>query len=243
MLAQCRSYVSQFGYECVRILTMPPLPPVPEVLRAQVLWSDGDDPRTTSTIYLSYSGASPDGSDCAGIAAQITTAFAAHAGLWDIDTALQGCVVTDLNADDGATGEHEASTQGTRSGTPFAGATCTVVSYSIARRYRGGRPRNYFPWGVPADLADKQGWSGAYIAEVTTAWTAISTALKAITQGGTTISDHVNVSYYSGSVGSITGGGTRGKTTPIRRATPLVNPTTSFIVPVTPGSQRRRNRA
>lgn len=221
---------------------MPPLPAVAEVLRVQVAWSDGDDPQTTNTIYLSYNGSSPDGSDCAAIAAQVTALFAAHAELWDIDTALVGATVTDLNSLDGAVGEHAQSVQGTRSGGILAGSTCVVVSYSIARRYRGGRPRNYFPWGTPTDLADRQGWSSSFISGVGSAWTTISAGLKAISQGGTTISDHVNVSFYSGSTGHISDGGTRGYTTPIRRETPLVNPTTSFAVQVTPGSQRRRNR-
>lgn len=222
---------------------MPPLAPVPDTLRTVIEWSDGSDALTTSTQYWGYSGSAPDATDCNSFATTLAGLYAAHATLWDIDSALVGVTVTDLATPSGAQGAATSGTQGTRSGDTLAGGTAVLLNFQLSRRYRGGKPRNYLPWGVAGDLATRQGWDGSFIAAVGTAWTAISSGFIGQTEGGCTIANHANVSYYENSTVVISPTTGRARNVPTRRIPPLAAPTTGFSVSITPGSQRRRNRS
>jgi hypothetical protein len=163
--------------------------------------------------------------------------------LWDSTTSLTGVQVLDLSTATGGVGEHFQATAGTSSsGIPTA-ATCTLINYVIARRYRGGKPRSYFPFGGPGDQATRQTWSATYTTSVTSLLSTYFNSVINQTAGSTTITAHVNVSYYSGFTvvtNPITG---RAKNVSKVRTTPLVDNIQSWSVQVHPSSQRRRTRA
>lgn len=220
---------------------MPPLPTVPNVLRADLQYNDGSDLSVAARHFFRYSGAPPTSADALTLAADIYGAMASHAGLWDTFSSLAGCKVTDLSSSTGGVGEHAQVTIGTRPNTPLPGGTAVVVNYVIARRYRGGKPRNYMPWFVADDLQPRQLWFAEAVNDATTALAAFFPAVIGLVSGGTTITAHVNVSYYSGFTAvqnPITG---RWRNVPKLRTTPLVDDILSWSVSSRPGSQRRRN--
>lgn len=221
---------------------MPALKPVPNVLKCQFRWNDSTDTDVYSNLYYSFSGGSPSTSDAVDIAQGLFGAMTTAANMWRNSVQLTGCTVTDLTSSTAAQGEFTGSQVGGNMGTILAGGTATVVSYQIARRYRGGKPRNYFPWGSGSDLLNAQSWATAYITEVNGAWATYAGEALLVTGGGTTITNHVNVSYYEGNDAVIDPRTGRAKNYPVPRATPLVDVIHGFTVRIQPGSQRRRNR-
>lgn len=222
---------------------MPALPAVPNVVKCAVGFKVYGDLDVTSTVYLGYSGGAPDTADAATIAGSLfTAAGSAYAGLLDEESALTSVKITDLSSSTGGEAVHNGNVAGTRSGAILAGATCVLMNYTIGRRYRGGKPRNYFPFGVGPDLGSRQAWSPSFTTAVDSAWSTWIAAAIGATGGSTTITDHVNVSYYEGSrvVTSPTSG--RARNVPIVRTAPLVNTVVSATASATPASQRRRNR-
>lgn len=222
---------------------MPALPSVPGVVKVQLGWKVYGDLGVTSTVFLSYSGGPPDTADAASLAGSIfTDAGDAYAALLDTESALSSVKVTDLSSSSGGEAVHDGNVVGTRSGGVLAGATCVLMNYTLGRRYRGGKPRNYFPFGVSSDLGDRQSWAPAFTTAVNSAWSSFIGNVIGDTGGSTTITSHVNVSYYEGSrvVTSPTTG--RARNVPIVRTTPVVNPIVSATASAVPASQRRRNR-
>jgi hypothetical protein len=222
---------------------MTPLPPVASTLRCRLQWSDSADIDCFNNLYFRYTGSPMTEANAVAFAAAIFTDMAALAALWIADTQLTGVVVTDLDVDSGSQGEHDGSVAGTNEGNPLTGGSAVVIGGQIARRYRGGKPRNYFPWGSSSDLVTRQSWTGAYLTLVGTNFASFIATVIGTTEGSITITEHVNVSYYSGSTGSISGDGKRGITTPTRRAVPVVDIINGSTVRTSPGSQRRRNRS
>lgn len=220
---------------------MPPLPLVPNVLRADLQWHDGSDLSVSSRHFFRYSGGPPTSADALALAADIYAAMSPHDGLWDTFSEFAGVKVTDLSSNTGGVGEHAQATVGARPNTPLPGGVAVVVNYVIARRYRGGKPRNYLPWFVADDIDPRQVWFAEATNDATTALSAFFTAVIGLVSGGTTITSHVNVSYYSGFTAvqnPITG---RWRNVPKLRTTPVVDDILSWSVSSRPGSQRRRN--
>jgi hypothetical protein len=221
---------------------MPPLNPVPNVLKCQLLWSDSSDNDVRTTWFFRYSGGPPTATDCNNLAADIYSAVEAMVGNWTATTQFTGVEVTDLSSPSGGQGLHSQSTSGTRVGGDLAGGTAVVVGYVITRRYRGGKPRSYFPFFSSSDLVSRQQWSAGDLSILDGDLATCFAAIIGATSGSTTITDHVNVSYYTGNrvvTNPITG---RARNVPQPRAVPVVDVITSFGARVQPGSQRRRNR-
>lgn len=161
--------------------------------------------------------------------------------LWEPGTLLTGVKVTDLSSSSGGVGEHSQSTAGTGNVASLPGGTSVLVNYLINRRYRGGKPRSYFPWGSETEMATRQSWVGTFITDCTSALTTYFAAVIGLVVGGTTLTSHVNVSYYEGFTvvtNPVTG---RSRNVPKLRTTPVVDDILSWSVSAKPGSQRRRN--
>lgn len=219
---------------------MTPLPFVPNCLKAQLQWSDAGGNPLYNNIFLTYSGDAPDGTAALALASDIFTAAAPLVALCNAAVALIGVRVTDLSADDTGDALHSGEAGGGLHGDILTASTCVLINYSIGRRYRGGKPRNYFPMGDSENLADVRTWAAGFVTSVGSAWSDFISDVQGLSEDGTTIESHSNVSYYSGSVGSVVDGGKRGKTTLTRRADPLVNATVGFSVASRVASQRRR---
>jgi hypothetical protein len=221
---------------------MPALPDVPSVLRSRLTWGDSANPTVYNNLFFAYTGSEPDASDCSAIALTIANAFGSVKALWDEGTYLTGVEVTDLTSPSAGQGFTTASIQGTNGGEIIGGSTSLLVNYTLNRRYRGGKPRNYFPWGTSANLATKQSWSTDWLATVSEDLATVFGDIIGSEGGATTVSNHVNVSYYSGFTVVNPGGGKRARNVPNLRDTPQVDSITGRAPSVTPGSQRRRNR-
>lgn len=223
---------------------MPALPSVANAIKARIQWFAGGDDFAMSNLHFKYSGGPPATADLVSIANGILAAATTHiAPLQDADTGANLVLLTDLSSPTGAQSTSTGAPYGgTRTGGVLPASACAVVSGKIARRYRGGKPRTYLPAGTATDLAASKVWESAFVTAVETDWTAFISACLALSSGGTSLTNQINVSYYEGyTLGPASAGGFRKKiATP--RAVPVVDVITSSKVLPTVGSQRRRNR-
>jgi hypothetical protein len=175
------------------------------------------------------------------LAADIYNFQSAAAGLWVSGTQLVGTKVTDLSSSTGGLGEHAQSTDGSRPGGQLPGGTCVLVGFVIARRYRGGKPRSYFPWGSETDLNIRQQWFPELTNAVDSGLATYFSSVIGTTVGSLTITEHVNISYYEGFTSVQNPVTHRWRNIPTPRAVPLVDNILSFSASLRPSSQRRRN--
>lgn len=205
---------------------MPPLPPAAQTLKVEQFWSDEADPTAVTILHFRYTGGPPSSAQCASMAGEISgNAGATFASLLTTGSHVGACQVTDLTSATSGQGSGGGLTVGTRTGAPLSPGTAALVNFSIARRYRGGKPRVYLPLGTATDNNAGQ-WSSSFLTALATAWATFVT--DCLGSGvGCAISQHVSVSYVSGGV---------------RRVTPEIDPIVNYTYPSLFASQRRRNR-
>jgi hypothetical protein len=114
------------------------------------------------------------------------------------------------------------------------------VEFTIDRRYRGGKPRNFYPYGTASDLQTEQTWTDTALTGFLAQSEDLYSATAGVSAGGTTLTSRVSVSYYSGFtvVTSPTTG--RARNVPTKRSTPLTYAVVNTAVSPYIGSQRRR---
>lgn len=220
---------------------MPPLPSVPDVLRINVDWTLGLDLNAQVRLHASYTGTAPNDAACTTIASDLLTqANTDWLPLQSTAVSLDSFTVTDLSSPTGGTGVFTFSNPGTRSGSQLPADAAVLWNLHIARRYRGGKPRGYFPFGVGGDLTNPQEWSSAAVTAFETGLQNWLTYLSSLTVSGTSITGLVNVSYYHlfTVVTNPTTG--RARNVPTLRSSPLVDPVTANGVNAHVASQRRR---
>jgi hypothetical protein len=221
---------------------MPARPNVPQVLQwVDTITDFGADLRTINKRFISYSGTAPTVAELSVLAATALTAWASDmAPLYDANKGIENVEFTDLSSATSAVGQAAAQHIGTRTGGALAAGTATVLSKHIARRYRGGHPREYLQTGVTTDLVTVNEWASAYVTAVGTGWTNYTSAvLGAPWSGGGTLT-LVNVSYYTGFTNHTFPSG-RVRPVPNLRATPVVDTVLNTLVNPKVASQRRRN--
>lgn len=219
---------------------MPPLPAVPNVLRADFQWKIGGDTDAATKLCFRYSGGPPNPTDATNFAALMWSDMSSLMGLCVASVSLEGVKVTDLSSSSGALGIHTETAAGSRTGDEGPGSLCLLANYLITRRYRGGKPRSYWPFGVAQDLSTQQTWDATLLNAVSTSLAGLFSAIIGQNEGTTTITDHVNVSYYEGFHVITTPSG-RMKNVSNVRAVPVVDTIVSFGLSARPASQRRRN--
>jgi hypothetical protein len=223
---------------------MPPLPPVPNVFLVQLKHTYSNDTDVANRVHCGFTGGSPSGTDLATFAQHIMSqASATWASEMSTAVTLTLVTVTDLSSPTGAVGTSTTSVPGTRAGSELPAHTCVLWNQKVARRYRGGKPRVYLPWGVAGDLLDAQHWTPAAITSFQSGLGNIIGAIQGVVVGPATTSALRNVSYYLGSTATLTGSGTayeRGHTRSTPRTTPLVDALTSNTINPRPATQRRR---
>lgn len=207
---------------------MAPLPPVPDVIKASLNWQIQGNHTAESILHFVYAGGPPSSSVCSALAADIQAAAVSNLkALLPIGTLLGQCTVLDLASATGAQGVGGTATAGTRSGQPLVASTCVVMNHSIARRYRGGKPRSYCPFGIATDPQTAGTWQAGFLTTVNTAWSTFITTALAAASGGVTLTEFASVSYYHAKV---------------LRTTPVVDPITQSLARTRIGTQRRRNK-
>lgn len=220
---------------------MPPLAPVPAMFRVRLIFTVGEDVDITSNLHFGYSGGPPTPADCVSIAGSIAGLFTTDlAPLMFTGNTLNEVRVTDLTSSSASDGLLAANHPGTRAGSFLPAGACLLSNYTVARRYRGGKPRTYFPFGVQGDLLDGQKWTTAFLSACNSGLNNFITACFGVSSGTTQLSGFFNISYYSGftSVQNPVTKRYRNVNTP--RATPLKDPIQSIVANPKLGYQRRR---
>jgi hypothetical protein len=172
---------------------------MPSVLEFQLKHTLGVDLDVLTNLYFLYSGGPPAVADCEAFAASTATIWSSvFAPLANEDILLTQVTVTDITSPTSSRGIYSGSLAGTRAGAKLGAAVCALSNYTIARRYRGGKPRSYWPWGVSSDVTAPQEWTSSFLTAWADADAAFFTYILGLSSGTTLIRDHVNVSFYEG---------------------------------------------
>jgi len=221
---------------------MPALPPVPRVIKFIYRGTLGDDTDVVNRFFQQYTGAGPLSTGGALTwATAAFTAWGAHLAA-EITTAftLTSVELEDLSSSTGAVASQSGSTTGSVGTAPVTAGAALVVAEPIARRYRGGHPRQYIAGCPQADTLTPQTWAAAYLTGFDTAYTAFRAAVAAGCPVGLQPAVDVSVSYFQGFTNFTFPSG-RVRPIPTRRAVPVVDVIEAFVAQPHIGSQRRRN--
>jgi hypothetical protein len=214
---------------------------VPKTVRSALSGTIGGGEVWLTRFYTQYTGTAPSNAQLHTYDAALASAYTADlASLVDGASTLTQIESVDLSSATSAVDTSAESIAGTRSGAEVPAIACTVVSYEISRRYRGGHPRGYWRMGIANDLSDEGHWTSGFLSSVLSGLNAFYTAVVAAGWSGAGTLSHVNVSYYSGFtvvVNPITG---RARNVPTVRVSPLIDAVTSIIPRSSIGTQRRR---
>jgi hypothetical protein len=194
-------------------------------------------------MHFAYTGTAPDDASCASLA---TSAYASAVTnivpLLGTESSLHGVEFTDLTSTSSGTGEHIANTTGTRSGSDTPAGAAVLMNIHISRRYRGGKPRVYWPLGTASDIDTPTNWLSGSVTAFLAGIAQYIDDIIALTHTGTTMGSLVNISDYAGfnTVGPDLEG--RFKYPPKLRSVAIA-PDVFTGITINPriGSQRRRN--
>jgi hypothetical protein len=221
---------------------MPALPPVSKVLKivVQQLLTDAAA-YLINRLFYQYSGTAPTDTQLDTFAGDVASAWITNITPIQCDVVtLKGVEVEDLTSATSAVGAAIANNVGTRTGSAPGAGMCFVVSNEIARRYRGGHPRNYLYAGVAGDLAAAFQWTSGFATTAINAWASLGTAIQASAWSGGGSLAAVNVSYYEGFTNHTYPSG-RTRPIPTLRSSPVIDLVVNVIGRESVGSQRRRN--
>lgn len=221
------------------------LPPVANTLKVLLTYSLVTDANVTSKHYFTYSGGPPSASDCANLATSIAGDWGTYLKpLLSTSYELTTVTVEDLNTLSGASGIDTPNTAGTRSGSINPIGLAALINWKISRRYRGGKPKTFAPFGVNADTSNNFQWSSTFANAVTSDYNSFIAAVAALSSGSTNLVAHVNVSYYQGYNPPVTlPSGKVKQTAKVRSSVPTPDVITTGTCNLRYSSQRRRTRA
>lgn len=220
-------------------MTVPPLPDQP-VVRCRLIYNDFSGNTLGNRIYFSYTGGPPTSADLNALATAIKGAWATHcAPMQHPSIGLAEVELLDIASYSGNSGSDSSGSDGSRTGTQLPIQCSFNVKFDIARRYRGGKPKVYLPWGVDGDLLNVGTWETTFGSTAQAAWAAFITECLGLSEASIVISKHVNISYYTGFKNVANSSG-RERAVPQYRTTALTDTVTGYAYDGTIGSQRRR---
>ena len=220
---------------------MPALPSPGQVIRCTLVFTIGGDTDVITRFFMSYAGSVPSGAELNTMAEAASVNWAAGSkSAFNADVVLTNCICEDLSSATGATGEYPTSLAGDRAGDLLTADQAFVYSYEIARRYRGGHPRGYWPCGSDTDLSTAQLWVGGSVTTFATQCGNIIGAIIAAAWSGSGTVLQVNVSFFEGFTSYQNPITLRWRNVPKARTSPLVDTITTKIGRERIGSQRRR---
>jgi hypothetical protein len=214
---------------------------VAKVVKLALIFSDGINTDIVTRFYLAYAGSAPDSSALNTFCLDVKNEFGTSlVGDLNNSYALGRVHAIDLSSATGAEGDWLGVLNGTATDPPLPSDVAVVTSYEIARRYRGGHPRGYWPLGQSTNLDNPQLWTDAFVGGLQTSMeTFFAAVLADVWPGGGPLS-HVNVSYFHGFTVVTNPTTGRARNVPTVRATPLVDTVSSLVVRKHIGTQRRR---
>lgn len=223
-------------------MTAVPLPQSP-AMRVRLIYTQADTQFAGSRFFLGFSGGTATTADlntlAGDIAAQWNTNIAPQVSnqfsLTEVD-------ILDLTTDTGNSGTWTGTHTGALTGSTIPSQVAVNCEFGIARRYRGGKPRMYWPSGDETTLHDLAHWTSTYVTNMTAAVEAFFTAVQALSVGSLGVLTHVNLSYYKGFT-NVTNSSGRTRAAPNYRTAALLDTITSYNVKAECSSQRRRRLA
>lgn len=224
---------------------MPALPDYPGVLKIETLFTVGTDADVSTRLHALYSGTPPSNATCVTIAHDIfNLAVTNLVPLLANENSLTGVTVTDLTTPTSGVGEYLTTEAGTRgAGDPLPAEVCALDNLQISRRYRGGKPRAYWPFGIGSDILSPSAWESASITAFEVGRNAYTNGIEALSVSGCILGAIVSISYYQGFtsvLNPITG---RTRDVPkVRTAAITPDVITGYAINPKPGSQRRRQQ-
>lgn len=175
---------------------MPPLPAANKVVKVEITGlRNGID--WANIFHFQYTNTAPTQADMNTFALNCAQQYGSQFfTVMDTETSVEACTATDLTSSTSAQGSATFHDLGTRAG-GFTGAqVALLVNDHIQRRYRGGKPRHYMPFGVSSDLTTDNTWAGSFQTTCQTQYTAfITNIIAAVWSGGGPLTP-VNLSYY-----------------------------------------------
>ena len=221
---------------------MPAMPSVPGVVRCTMVYDIGADTNIINGFYVHYTGSAPTGAELVTFGDAIVSAFNAHlAPFYASGRAGPFLECVDLSSPTSAIGTSTTEGTGAESGNDLPAEVAAVAKFHVARRYRGGHPRTYMPFGTATDVASGQLWESAFTAGLKSALEAFFVDLLTDGWSGAGTLSHVAVSFFEGFTNVLYPSG-RYHVRPTVRGTPLVDAITSYDVNPKFGSQRRRSQ-
>lgn len=192
---------------------------------------------------MKYAGGTPTDADLITYAGAVNTAWDAGGGpnsFMSNQIEMTGTTIEDLTSSTSAVGEMAAAIIGSHTDAYLSADAAFVTSYLVARRYRGGHPRGYWPIGVESFLASDQQWAAASVTNMTAGVVQFFTTLLATGLGPAVIANQVNISYYEGFTAVENPLTHRYRNVPTLRGVPLVDVVQGYLGRSYVGSQRRR---
>lgn len=221
---------------------MPAMKDVANTLRLDIGFTLNGVPSGTRMFFTYDNTAAPTTSFCNAVNASAKSVLAStFKPLWHTSTSVVMIKTTDLSSHTAAYAQDNSTTPGSAAGSAAPANAAVQINYLINNRYRGGKPRGFWPGGLVTQFQDAQHWQSSF---VTSYQTAINNLIVAViaTVGPPTITGQCAVHYFKGHVAN------PNPTTwsAVNVPAPLAIPTTDRVV--TPlvmsliGSQRGRLR-
>lgn len=220
---------------------MPALPAAPQVLRVEHFFNVGADANAKVRNFMKYSGTAPTNSDLTAVATFAVGEWHTSGcdALQSVDSQLDSITIVDLSSSTAAIGSAAGPVPGTRAGEPPSADACLLTSSHVARRFRGGHYREYWPLGTVNDLLTAQTWTAAFLAAAATALDAFGAAVRGSGWPGFGSLTKVGVSYYTGFMVH-TGTTGRARNVSLVRPVPDIDVVTSRTYQAGIASQRKR---
>jgi hypothetical protein len=219
---------------------VPALPAVAHVIRIDYDFAYASNPHARCREFWFYTGTGATSTELATLAGSIGTQWGAiMKDHFNAEVTLETITITDLSSSTSPVGVGAIGIAGTRAGGAQPADVAVLESLHVARRYRGGHPRIYWPAFDNSDVLDALHWLAASVTEFTADLAEWRAAWDALIPADLGTIVPVAISYYQGfTVHTGTTGRARNVSTV--RATPILDNVNSRTVQQGIATQRRR---
>jgi hypothetical protein len=131
-------------------------------------------------------------------------------------------------------------TKAPRRGQLCLASAALLWNFVVNRRYRGGKPRQYWPFGGAQDTTGLNQWAPAFLTAVNSALVAYQNGLLGLTWTGGNVTGLVSISYYKGFTVITDPSTGRAENKPTPRSSPVVDTITGWHANPGVATQRRR---
>lgn len=218
---------------------MPALPSPGKVLKLIWQWSN-QGRNCVNVTYAEYPGAGDNVSDLISVVDQIYPILVATFvplinNAWHLD----GVTAVDLQTPTSPTASHVHTTPGGEGGPSLPVDVALGITWSILRRYRGGRPRIYLPSPGNSALETTHSWHSTVVDAFNLAAATFLTEMAGVTSTAYGPLTPASISYHAGFT-NITLPSGRETSRSVVRPVPVVDIIKGALADTRLWSQRRR---